>query len=187
MQRHLNLQVPIEAPEFGDLYNGGHRMGELVPPSPRRNRSTNRRSRPTKHNGAGTRRQEAATPALRDATQPETRLLAKSSPRPIRQADTVAESIYVANLPWSVDEDDLAAMFSRFGEVRQATLITDRRSGRSKGFGFVDMPDGAARAAIEKLNGSRIDGRDLTVRFAKPRTWGADGSKAAEGRARQRA
>mgnify|MGYP001828935816 CR=1 FL=1 len=185
MQRHLNLQVPIEAPEFGDLYNGGHRMGEQVSPSPRRNTSTNRRSRPTKHNGADPRRHEAAAPARRETTQPETRHPAKPAARPTRQADTAAESIYVANLPWSVDEDDLAAMFSRFGEVRQATLITDRRSGRSKGFGFVDMPEGAAKAAINKLNGSRIGGRDLTVRFAKPRTWGANGSKAAEGRFRQ--
>ncbi len=78
-------------------------------------------------------------------------------------------------------------MFGRFGEVRQATLISDRRSGRSKGFGFVDMPESAAKAAIKELNGSHLDGRDLTVRFAKPRTWGADGEMAARGRSRQRA
>jgi superfamily II DNA/RNA helicase len=187
MQRNLNLQVPIESPEFGDLHNGGHRMGASVSSSPRRNGSSGQERRPAGQNHAASPRREAAAPTRRETTQPETRRPAAPTHRPARGADKAAESIYVANLPWDVDEDGLAAMFSRFGEVRQATLITDRRSGRSKGFGFVDMSEGPARAAIKELNGSRVGGRDLTVRFAKPRTWGADGSKAARGRSRQRA
>ncbi len=187
MQRDLNLQVPIEAPEFGDLRNGGHQMGEPVSSAPRRNGSSTRESRPAKHNNAASPRREAAAPTRRETTQPETRRPAASTHQPARPTDKAAESIYVANLPWSLDEDGLAEMFGRFGEVRQATLISDRRSGRSKGFGFVDMPESAAKAAIEELNGSRVDGRDLTVRFAKPRTWRADGEPAARGRSRQRA
>lgn len=187
MQRDLNLQVPIESPEFGDLHNGGHRMGEPVSSAPRRNGSSARQGRRAKQNGAASPRREAATPARREPTQPETRRPAAPTHRRVRPAAKAAESIYVANLPWSVDEDGLVEMFGRFGEVRQATLISDRRSGRSKGFGFVDMPEGAAKAAIKELNGSRVNGRDLTVRFARPRTWGADGEKAARGHSRQRA
>ena len=82
------------------------------------------------------------------------------------------ESIYVANLPWSATEADVRALFKRFGRVHDVTVITDRRSGRSKGFGFVDMAGGAARTAIKKLDGSRLKGRDLTVRFVRPRRFG---------------
>ena len=81
-------------------------------------------------------------------------------------------SVYIANLPWEVTEADLASMFQQFGEIHQTTLIIDKRSGLSKGFGFVDMPKPAAQQAIEELNGSKFDGRDLTVRFAEPRRYG---------------
>ena len=81
----------------------------------------------------------------------------------------VGQSIYVANLPWKASEEDVEALFGRFGEVHQATIIIDRRTGRSKGFGFVDMPRQAATTAIEELNGSKMGGRDLKVRSARPR------------------
>ena len=81
----------------------------------------------------------------------------------------VGQSIYVANLPWKATEEDVERLFGRYGEVHQATIIIDRRTGRSKGFGFVDMPRQAASTAIEELDGSKMGGRDLKVRSARPR------------------
>jgi superfamily II DNA/RNA helicase len=87
-----------------------------------------------------------------------------------RKANKGGQSVYVANLPWGATAQDIHTLFANYGEVRDATIITDRRTGRSKGFGFVDMPPSAARTAIEALHGSDLDGRDLTVRLARPRT-----------------
>ncbi len=94
---------------------------------------------------------------------------AARSPRQRRQTAKEGHSVYVANLPWRATAEEIQALFGRYGEVHQATIITDRRTGRSKGFGFVDMPRPAARTAIEALHGSTLNGRDLTVRFARPR------------------
>jgi superfamily II DNA/RNA helicase len=80
-----------------------------------------------------------------------------------------AESLYVANLPWGTTDQDLATLFGRHGKVHQTTIITDRRTGRSRGFAFVDMHAGDAHGAVEALHGSSMDGRDLTVRVARPR------------------
>jgi len=79
------------------------------------------------------------------------------------------QSVYVANLPWQATSDEIAEMFGRYGEVHQATIITDRQTGRSKGFGFVDMSRPGALSAIDALHGSRLDGREMTVRPARPR------------------
>ncbi len=95
--------------------------------------------------------------------------------RPRKQRATTsgkARSVYVANLPWKTTDGDLRALFGRYGKVHQTTIITDRRTGRSKGFGFVDMARPDARNAIDALHGSTLGGRDLTVRFAKPRRYG---------------
>jgi len=94
---------------------------------------------------------------------------AARSPRQRRQTAKEGHSVYVANLPWRATAEEIQTLFGRYGEVHQATIITDRRTGRSKGFGFVDMPRPAARTAIEALHGSTLNGRDLTVRFARPR------------------
>lgn len=94
------------------------------------------------------------------------------APQPTRPVEA-AGSIYVANLPWTVTPDELENMFVHHGEVHQVTIISDRRTGRSKGFGFVDMNPGDALRAVAALHGARIDGRDLTVRVARPRTYGA--------------
>ena len=103
----------------------------------------------------------------------------KPSTRPVdrpqkqtRPASNNEDSVYVSNLPWDATADDVQTLFGRYGEVHQATVITDRRTGRSKGFGFVDMPRTAAESAIAALHGSDLAGRDLTVRFAEPRTYG---------------
>ena len=78
--------------------------------------------------------------------------------------------MYVGNLPFSMDDEGLRALFADQGEVESAKVVTDRDSGRSRGFGFVEMADdNAARQAIEKLNAHEVDGRTLTVNEAKPR------------------
>lgn len=79
-------------------------------------------------------------------------------------------NIYVGNLPYSVTKEDLSAMFSAYGEVGRATVVMDRETNRSKGFGFVEMADNAAAsAAIEALNNKDMNGRALRVNEAKPR------------------
>jgi RNA recognition motif-containing protein len=79
--------------------------------------------------------------------------------------------IYVGNLKYGVDDDQLREMFSEFGEVASADVIKDKFSGQSKGFGFVDMPnDAEAGDAIQALHDSMHDGRKLTVNEARPRT-----------------
>lgn len=79
-------------------------------------------------------------------------------------------NIYVGNLPYSVTEDDLRAAFADFGEVSSANVIMDRMSGQSKGFGFVEMPsDSEAEEAINALNDSAFNGRNIKVNQARPR------------------
>jgi cold-inducible RNA-binding protein len=79
-------------------------------------------------------------------------------------------NIFVGNLAWTTTEEDLAQLFEPFGTVEQARIATDRDTGRSRGFGFVEMPDDTeAQAAIDELNGSSIGGRPLTVNEARPR------------------
>ena len=79
-------------------------------------------------------------------------------------------NVYVGNLPYTTASDDLREAFEAFGTVTSANVISDRDSGRSKGFGFVEMSDDAsAREAIEKLNGTEMDGRTITVNEARPR------------------
>ena len=79
-------------------------------------------------------------------------------------------NLYVGNLPYSMSDDDLREAFSNFGEVTRATVITDRDSGRSKGFGFVEMPNNSeADAAIKGLNETSMGGRNIKVNQARPR------------------
>jgi len=77
--------------------------------------------------------------------------------------------LFVGNLPWSVTDQGLEEMFAPFGGVESATVITDRETGRSRGFGFVEMADDSAQSAIEDLNESEIEGRKLTVNQARDR------------------
>lgn len=80
------------------------------------------------------------------------------------------KNIYVANLPYSSGDDDLRTIFEEYGSVDKATIIKDRDTGRSRGFGFVEMSnDDEANAAIESLNGHEMAGRPLTVNEARPR------------------
>ncbi len=82
----------------------------------------------------------------------------------------MAKKLYVGNLSYGTTDSDLRAMFEEFGAVESAQVIMDRDTGRSKGFGFVEMGrDQEAQAAIQSLNGKEIDGRALTVNEARPR------------------
>jgi len=80
-------------------------------------------------------------------------------------------NIYVANLSYGVSDADLKELFQEYGEVSSASVITDRETGRSRGFGFVEMPnDAEALKAIKELNGVEYDGKVITVNPAKPKT-----------------
>ena len=79
-------------------------------------------------------------------------------------------NIYVGNLSYSITEDELKVAFAEFGEVANVTIITDKYSGQSKGFGFIEMPVQAeAEEAIKSLNDSPIQGRNMRVNQARPR------------------
>ena len=77
-------------------------------------------------------------------------------------------NIYVGNLSWGLTDQDLENVFAEDGTVTSAKIITDRATGRSRGFGFVEMSDGA-EAAIEALNGTEVDGRELVVNESRPK------------------
>jgi RNA recognition motif-containing protein len=77
--------------------------------------------------------------------------------------------LFVGNLPWSVDDSALAGMFEEYGEIASARVMTERDSGRSRGFGFVEFNDEAsAQKAIEAMDGKELEGRALTVNIARP-------------------
>ena len=79
-------------------------------------------------------------------------------------------NIYVGNLSYQTDDRELEDLFAPYGDIASARVITDRETGRSKGFGFVEMPDSAqAEAAISALNDTEIDGRNLRINEARPR------------------
>lgn len=80
----------------------------------------------------------------------------------------MAMKLYVGGLSYSVKDADLEALFAEFGTVASAKVITDRDSGQSKGFGFVEMEDAEAKAAMAELNGKEVSGRSLTVNEARP-------------------
>ena len=80
----------------------------------------------------------------------------------------MTKKVYVGNLPFQTTEDDLSNLFSQVGPVESVSIITDRDTGRSKGFGFVSMDSEAADKAIAQFNGTDFNGRALTVNEARP-------------------
>lgn len=85
-------------------------------------------------------------------------------------------NIFVGNLAFSTNDEELRSAFSKFGEVESAQVIVDRETGRSRGFGFVEMPDrSAAQQAITAMNGADLGGRPLTVNEARPKAARAGG------------
>jgi RNA recognition motif-containing protein len=90
--------------------------------------------------------------------------------RRFQKEPTLGKKLYVGNLPYGVTDSDLENMFEAHGSVQTAQVIKDRDTGRSKGFGFVEMDSSdAAQAAIDALNGQDFNGRALTVNEARPR------------------
>jgi RNA recognition motif-containing protein len=85
----------------------------------------------------------------------------------------MAQKLYVGNLPFSATEDEIRDLFSQYGNVVSVSLITDRETGRPRGFGFVEMDDGSS--AINSLDGQDFGGRNLTVNEARSRGGGGGG------------
>ncbi|NLY37722.1 MAG: RNA-binding protein [Firmicutes bacterium] len=81
----------------------------------------------------------------------------------------MAKTLYVGNIPWSTSESDLEQVFAQFGEVLECRIITERATGRSRGYGFVEVNDDDAAQIMEKTNGLELEGRKLVVNEAKPR------------------
>ena len=81
----------------------------------------------------------------------------------------MAKSIYVGNLPWSATEEEVHSLFSAHGNVLSVKIVTDRETGRARGFGFVEMEDSDAAAAVEALDNSSFGGRTLRVNEARPK------------------
>jgi len=87
-------------------------------------------------------------------------------------------NIYIGNLPYSISEDELRDLFAAHGEVSSANIIMDRDSGRSKGFGFIEMPDNAqGEAAINAINQTDVQGRSVRVNEARPRNDNRGGGR----------
>ena len=95
--------------------------------------------------------------------------------------------IYVGNLSYEANEDALRELFAKFGQVDEVAIITDRQTGKARGFAFVTMPDsGQGQAAITGLNGSQFDGRALVVNEARPKAGGGGGGGGDRGGGRDR-
>jgi superfamily II DNA/RNA helicase len=159
MLKELDLQARIEDPRLSALH-----VGTVEPAAPRQapNKrkttpaSSARTSAPKRHKTAPTR-------------SPKVEVAHPKQPRTGRNGDTRPRSIKVTNLPWDTTQDELRSLFAPFGAVHEATVITNRRTGRSKGYGFVDMHHDEATTAVSGLHGSTLNGRDLTVRFSPPK------------------
>ena len=84
-------------------------------------------------------------------------------------------NIYVAGINWQATSDDLKELFEQYGEVTSCNIIMDKMTGKSRGFGFVEMADDSAKSAIEALNDTDFMGKKITVNEARPRTEGGGG------------
>jgi superfamily II DNA/RNA helicase len=149
LQRQLDLKVPFGDPRLSDLGTGGDQVGNLS-----HDVKDDRSDDPRSQGGSA---------------RPRSRNGGRGVDRQRDSRDRPDPSVFVGNLPWTATDSELRDLFAGHGNVRNATVITDRRSGRSKGFGFVEMSHVDARGAIDALKGSTMGGRSLNVRFAEPR------------------
>ncbi len=81
----------------------------------------------------------------------------------------MTKTLYVGNIPWALDENELLSVFSEHGDIVNCRIITDRRTGRSKGYGFVEVDEDTADKIIEAMNGTGLNGREIIVNEAKAR------------------
>ena len=81
----------------------------------------------------------------------------------------MVKTLYVGNLPWSISEAELASAFEAHAQIISARIVTERETGRSRGFGFVEVEDGDAPKVIKEMNGFQLGGRSLTVNEARPK------------------
>lgn len=96
----------------------------------------------------------------------------------------MGNKVYVGNLPWSVTQEKLKELFQEFGDIEEATVISDKYTGRSKGFGFVTFKEDAdAEKAVSAMNGKEIEGRGLKVSEARP--MDSEGSSRSRSRSRR--
>ncbi len=145
MQGNLSLEIPIEHPRPENLAEGEWTSRPAPRSAPREDARPKARVEPSKLDQAPARKK----PKHKKPSTP----------------GGAMQSIYIGNLPWKATGDDLRAMFQKFGTVNSAMVKMDRR-GRSKGVGFVDMPRSAASSAVHAIDGSKMSGRPLKVRFA---------------------
>ncbi|MEN8238643.1 MAG: DEAD/DEAH box helicase [Actinomycetota bacterium] len=150
MQRDLDFRIDIEEPSLTPLFETHF---DLPTPPP----ATRTHSTPRSHQ-----------PRERSSERPSRNRNSRSKP----QSEVEQQSVYVANLPWSHSKHDVQRLFERYGKVYKTSIITDKRNGKSKGLAFIDMPKPAAKTAIKALHGSSVNGRQIQVRFAQPRTYG---------------
>ena len=162
MQQDLRLEAPIEKPRLDDLQHGGHRMGagrgrpgrkEAPQRSQKRRTGTaadtpRREDRQPDRNGEPRRER----PARRDGAKQDRSNGSKR--RETSSGSNTRQSLYVSNLPWEATKEDVHELFGRYGTVHDATIITNQRTGRSRGFGFVEMARPAADTAMGELHGS---------------------------------
>jgi len=140
LQRKLGIDAPIERPTSAALATGGHRPSAEGPSS---------RRAPSRSNGKS-----------------ESKSKSESNGRPARSTGG-SRNIFVGNLPWETTPADLEELFADHGDVERATISRQRKTGRSKGFGFVDMPASQQKSAIAALDGAILGGRPIRVRPAK--------------------
>lgn len=159
MLRSMDFRAPIESPRVAALETGGSRIDQ----SP----ADGRASAAVRTNRAV--RGPATDAPSRSADREELHGGGRRGSGRARRPVDGRQSIYVANLPWSATSTDIEQLFGGFGPVHDATVVVNRKTGRSKGFGFVEMPVKAAEDAIGALHGSSMGGRDLQVRPARPR------------------
>ena len=149
MQQKLGLDEPIGSPEISALHPDGYRPSKRPVQRQESTRSDHVEKQPRQNTSKSARKQD----------RPQTH---ETVPTP-----DGAQSIHVSNLPWSTTDEDIRRLFGRYGKVQHAAVAMDRR-GRSKGYGLIAMPKPAAKKAIHALDGSKLGGRNLKIKFSEP-------------------
>ena len=172
LQHDLDLKVPIGDADVSGMLESGYRIGDRVSGSNgSSDKKASERNRPERRPvNAGRSHERGDRDRTRDKAEVPSRRPSTRGAHPKHHAKPRGgESLYVGNLPWDATADDIRQLFNGHGQVKQATVIMNKKTGRSKGFAFVDMPEAEHESVIAALNGSPWEGRDLQVRPARPR------------------